>query len=213
MILAGGLGGTVHAIRSLYWYIGNRELKFSWIPMYIMLPVNGATIAVIFHLIILGGFVKNVDQNWSALVGVAALVGLFSQQAALKMKDVANALFTRPGAGEDNKPQGSGAPPPNSNSSPKVTSIEPDEGLLKGGDVVVITGDHFVEGAKLSFGGNMATDVKVTGSNRISAKTPAGKQAGKVVVEVINPDGKSGVLADGYTYQSEDDPGGAGSGT
>lgn len=208
VILAGALGSTVHAIRSLYWYVGNREFKFSWIPMYIMLPVNGATIAVAFHLIILGGFVSNMEQSWSALIAIAAMVGLFSQQAALKMKDIANAIFTRPGAGQDNKPQGSGALPPASGQEPQVTGIEPNQGPETGGQAVVISGARFVEAAKVSFGGNLSTEVKVVSDTSITAKTPPSQQIGKVVVEVINPDGKSGKLADGYSYTSEPAPSG-----
>jgi hypothetical protein len=207
VILAGALGSTVHAIRSLYWYIGNRDLKFSWIPMYIMLPLNGATIAVAFHLIILGGFVSNVEQSWSAMIAIAAMVGLFSQQAALKMKDIANAIFTKPGAGEDNKPQASGAAPPSSAQEPQVTGIEPNQGSESGGQAVVISGACFAEGAKVSFGGNYATEVKVVSDTSITAKAPPSQQPGKVVVEVINPSGKSGKLADGYSYTSVPAPG------
>jgi hypothetical protein len=31
VILAGALGATVHALRSLAWYIGNRQLVYSWL--------------------------------------------------------------------------------------------------------------------------------------------------------------------------------------
>lgn len=112
VILAGALGSTVHAIRSLFWYAGNRELKLSWVAMYILLPLNGATIATVFHLIILGGFVSNASQSWMGLVGIAALVGLFSQQASLKMKEIANTIFTKPKEGKDDEPQGSSPAPP-----------------------------------------------------------------------------------------------------
>src|SRR4249919_252150 len=29
--LAGVLGGLIHSARSLYWYIGNRNLRYSWL--------------------------------------------------------------------------------------------------------------------------------------------------------------------------------------
>lgn len=209
VILAGALGSTVHAIRSLFWYVGNRELKLSWIPMYILLPVNGAIIAVAFHLIILGGFVTNIEQSCSALIAIAALVGLFSQQAALKMSDIANAIFTKPGEGKDNKSQTSGATPPPSTQEPKVTGIEPTQGPVSGGQEVKISGSGFVENAKVSFGGNLATEVKVVSDTSITAKTPRSQQPGKVVVEVINPNDKSSKLPDGYTYTVESAPGDA----
>jgi hypothetical protein len=54
--LAGTLGGLVHALRSLYWYIGNRELVLSWLAMYILLPFVGTTLGLVFYFVIRGGF-------------------------------------------------------------------------------------------------------------------------------------------------------------
>jgi hypothetical protein len=34
VLLAGALGGMVHTLRSLYWYVGNRNLRYSWLLMY-----------------------------------------------------------------------------------------------------------------------------------------------------------------------------------
>ncbi len=42
--LSGALGSLAHALRSLYWYIGNRTLLRSWLPMYILLPFVGTTL-------------------------------------------------------------------------------------------------------------------------------------------------------------------------
>ena len=41
-----------------------------------------------------------------AIAALAALVGLFTEQAALKLKSVAETLMTRPDPGEDSQPQG-----------------------------------------------------------------------------------------------------------
>src|SRR3954468_4445414 len=43
VLLAGGLGSLVHVIRSLYWYVGMRDLRRSWTLMYLLLPFSGAT--------------------------------------------------------------------------------------------------------------------------------------------------------------------------
>lgn len=206
VILAGALGSTVHAIRSLFWYVGNRELKLSWIPMYILLPLNGAAIAAVFHLIILGGFVSNASQSWLGLVGIAAMVGLFSQQAALKMQEIANTIFTKPQAGEDNKPQGSASAPPASAPELKGTKIDPSQGPMSGGQEVTITGTGFVQDTKVSFGGKVAEEVKFVDETTLKAKTPSSPQIGKVIVEVTNPDGKSSKLAEEYSYTSDSAP-------
>lgn len=39
VILCGALGSLVHGIRSFYWYVGNRELIWSWIGKYVIQPL------------------------------------------------------------------------------------------------------------------------------------------------------------------------------
>src|SRR5690348_9845893 len=51
VILLGALGGVLHALRSLYWYVGNRTLRMSWLLMYFMLPLIGACLAVVFYVV------------------------------------------------------------------------------------------------------------------------------------------------------------------
>jgi hypothetical protein len=106
---AGALGSMVAALRSLYWYIGNRELVRSWIPMYILRPLVGATLALVFYLVIRGGFFSPgatiQDTSPFGFAALAALVGMFSEQAVLKLKEVAETLLTRPEPGADPKPQ------------------------------------------------------------------------------------------------------------
>ncbi|MEJ2264150.1 MAG: hypothetical protein P8X95_11935 [Anaerolineales bacterium] len=106
---SGALGSMVAALRSLYWYIGNRELVRSWIPMYILRPFVGATLALVFYLVIRGGFFSPgatiQDTSPFGFAALAALVGMFSEQAVLKLKEVAETLLTSPKPGEDAKPQ------------------------------------------------------------------------------------------------------------
>lgn len=143
VILAGALGGTLHALRSLYWYVGNRWLVWSWAPMYFLLPFIGATMAVIFYVIVRGGFLNTQPGKDTSLViiAIASLVGLFSQQAALKLNDIANAVFTKPGQGADNKPQAS-LPPAAGNAGAGTGTIKPTakldktSGTVNGGETV-----------------------------------------------------------------------------
>jgi hypothetical protein len=82
---------------------------------------------------------------------------------------------------------------------PAVSSVSPKSGSTAGGTAVTITGTDFVAGATVTFGGKAATDVVVVSGTEITAKTPAGS-AGAVTVTVANPGGRSGSLANGFTY-------------
>lgn len=108
--LAGLLGSLVHALRSLYWYVGQRNLTRSWIPKYILLPIVGTVLALAFYLVIRGGFFSagaNVGQtNPYGFTALAVLIGMFSEQAALKLKSVAETLLSKPPQGSDASPQG-----------------------------------------------------------------------------------------------------------
>lgn len=106
--LAGSLGGLLHGIRSLVWYVGNRDLRWSWIPTYITLPITGALISVVFYFVIRAGFVGLGGQgtpNYIGFAGAGALIGLFQAPAMLKLKNVFETLFTKPEPGSDARPQ------------------------------------------------------------------------------------------------------------
>ncbi len=63
--------------------------------------------ATVFFLVIRGGFLNTTADKETSLViiAIAAIVGLFSQQAALKLQDIANAVLTKPEPGKNSKPQ------------------------------------------------------------------------------------------------------------
>jgi len=106
--LAGALGGLLHSMRSLYWYVGNRALKRSWLTMYLCLPFIGSAMAVVFYIVLRGGLVPAQGGpgavNVFGFAAVAALVGLFSPQAAEKLKQIFNTLLTPAEAGKDQVP-------------------------------------------------------------------------------------------------------------
>jgi hypothetical protein len=111
-------------MRSIYWYIGNRSLVKSWTAMYLIMPFAGSALALVFYLLIRGGFFspQSSFQETSpfGFAAFAALIGMFSTQAVLKLKDVAEVLLSKPQSGANAQPQqslpstgGSPAPPPN----------------------------------------------------------------------------------------------------
>ena len=76
--------------------------------MYILLPITGALLGLIFYITIRGGIVPQApikDTSPFGFVALSALVGLFSVQAALKLQEVANTIFTKAGQGKESKPQ------------------------------------------------------------------------------------------------------------
>jgi hypothetical protein len=105
VILSGALGGMVHALRSLSWYIGNRDLVRSWLAMYVLLPFVGAVLGLVFYLVVRGGFFSPQagaeETSPYGFAALAALVGLFSEQAVLKLKQVAETLLSKTQKGED----------------------------------------------------------------------------------------------------------------
>lgn len=108
VILAGALGSLIHAMRSVYWYVGNRNLVRSWLAKYFVMPFTGSALAVMFYFVIRGGFFSpQSDFSQTSPFGFAALsamVGLFSEQAVLKLKQVAETILSKPESGADPTP-------------------------------------------------------------------------------------------------------------
>ena len=108
VILAGALGSLIHAMRSVYWYVGNRNLVKSWLAKYFVMPFTGSALSVMFYFVIRGGFFSpQSDFSQTSPFGFAALsamVGLFSEQAVLKLKQVAETILAKPESGADPMP-------------------------------------------------------------------------------------------------------------
>jgi hypothetical protein len=102
---SGALGGLIHTIRSLSWYLGNRYLRWSWVPFYLLLPVVGASGATVFYLVFRAGLfspsTNTAEVNPFGFAAVASLVGLFSEQALEKLQDVFGSLLAPARAGSD----------------------------------------------------------------------------------------------------------------
>ena len=90
------------------------------------------------------------------------------------------------------------APPPAP--APIITSLTPTEGPLAGGTLITITGQNFGVGAKVYF--NDTSIVATTySSTTIKARTPGWTLAGPVKIKIVNPDGQSTELVNGFTYK------------
>jgi len=203
VILAGALGSLMHALRSLYWYTGNRMMMWSWVGFYLLLPFSGAILSVIFYFVVRGGFFSPQasfgDTSPFGFAALSALVGLFSSPATLKLKQIAETVFTKPEPGADTKPQesddaGAGTP------TPTISLVTPPSGTSAGAAKVTIAGTGFVEGLEVKFGG-LPAEVTSSSSTSIEVVTPE-NVAGPASVDVVvtNPGGKAVTLSNGYTY-------------
>ncbi len=106
--LSGGLGGLIHTLRSFVWYVGNRDLRWSWIPYSLLLPVVGSLAATVFYLVLRAGLFSpstSVDQaSPFGFAAIAILAGLFSPQAFEKLRLIATDVFAKSPTGQDHVP-------------------------------------------------------------------------------------------------------------
>ena len=99
LVLCGGALGTfLHAVGSLANYIGNRTAVQSWFWWYVTRPFLGSSMALVFYAVMRGGFLTGTSAdigvvNHYGAVAIAALVGMFSDRAAQKLKEIFDTLF------------------------------------------------------------------------------------------------------------------------
>lgn len=199
VILTGALGSLVHSLRSLYWYVGNRALVLSWMLMYIMLPFVGASLALVFYFVIRGGFFSpqsSFEQTSPfGFAAFAALIGMFSQQAVLKLRDVADTLLVKPPPGEDTKSQDPGAAvkgkTQDAELAPVIADVAPK--VIKAGttDVtLVITGSNFKDTSVVLVNGlRQQSEFRSSTSLAVRLSAPADPSKGPLTVTVFTPGG------------------------
>ena len=83
--------------------------------------------------------------------------------------------------------------------TPQVTTVSPNYGTPAGGNTVTITGQNFMTGASVNFGGTPASNVAFVSSTQLTATVPA-HAAGLVNVTVTNTDGEAATATNAYTY-------------
>jgi hypothetical protein len=82
-----------------------------------------------------------------------------------------------------------------------VTAVNPASGPLAGGTQVTINGQNFVNGAQVRFGDQNAPTTTFVSALQLMATTPPATAAGRMAVQVTNPDGQVAVLTDAFQYQ------------
>src|SRR5215213_5654589 len=186
VMLAGGLGSFVHAATSFADYVGNERLTSNWLWFYILRPFIGMTLALIFYLVIRGGFLSAGNEagkvNPFGIAALAGLVGMFSKQATDKLDDVFTTLF-RTEAGDAKRKDSL------LNPVPSVTDIEP-RSLVPGTDKLAVTviGTGFVNGSVMRVNG-VNRETKFIDPTKLSASLVSDdvEKADDLKVTVFNP--------------------------
>ena len=97
VILAGFLGSYVHITTSFSNFVGNSKFEATWMWWYILRPLVGMTLALIFYLVFRGGLFSGdtsaIDLNLYGVLTISALSGLFSDRATLKLAEIYDSLF------------------------------------------------------------------------------------------------------------------------
>jgi len=103
MAVLGALGAMAHVLPSFFRYVGQRELIWSWVPMYFMTPFVGSLLATITYIVLRAGLIGGTAAtgNVWGFAAIATLVGLFNAQASAKLKVVFEAIFSDGEKGSD----------------------------------------------------------------------------------------------------------------
>jgi len=180
VMICGFLGAMIYSLRSILWYVGNRSLLWSWLATYIVIPIVGALMAVVFYLVLRGGLFSSTttvaDTSPFGFAGIAALVGMFIQQSAEKLKTVFETIMAKLEPGSDAvKPQ-----------LPVVTSVTATAGKTE----ITIDGDHFTAASK-AFDGTTELTVTKRSDKQLTATVPMLKQGDRLSITVTDTAGTS----------------------
>ena len=134
--LCGALGATLHAMGSLVAFAGNGKFADSWALWYLAQPLRGAILSAGFFWLLQGGLLggigsQDVPVNILAMMGATFLVGLFSDPAIEKLREVFQVLFRTAGSPRNN---------PLAGRKPNITGVKLDAARP---GTVVIEGANF----------------------------------------------------------------------
>ena len=85
------LGSFVHSATSFATYLGNYKLLRAWVGWYVLRPVIGMALGLVFYFLLRAGLVTTESAaavNEFGVAAVSALAGMFSKQAADKLEEV-----------------------------------------------------------------------------------------------------------------------------
>jgi len=150
VVIAGGLGCLIHGLKSIAAFIGNRTAISSWFWWYITRPLLGMAMAMVFYALLRGGFLAGTPSDAKVIspfgvLGIGALVGMFTDKAIGKLAEIFDMLF-RSKADDIAKDK-------LSSGSPTVTQLLPNS-VTAGSPAgpLTIKGDHLEKIIKVKVG-------------------------------------------------------------
>ena len=184
VIIAGATGASAAVLRSFFKYAGERRLVWSWVPSYLLTPIVGALLALFMYIVVRAGLLSASGSpvgNPFGFAAVATLVGLFSAQAAEKLKEVFETIFAEAKTGRD---------PIDSQTDVVITSFDPEEGHV--GEVVVLVGRGLEAATSVTFGGGTSRDATWDADAKVlRTSVPRSAETGALSVTVDNVTGTS----------------------
>ena len=95
------VGSFVHAGTSFVSYVGNRRMRYSWLPWYAFRTVIGSSLATVSYVVVRAGLLSGSsgasEVNIFGVAALAGLTGMFSKQATDKLKEIFDSIFTSRG--------------------------------------------------------------------------------------------------------------------
>lgn len=174
--ILGGLGAMGHVMRSFFRYVGERNLVWSWMAQYLLLPFIGAILATISYILLRagligGGTVGGQEGNIWGFAAVAALVGLFTAQAAAKLKSVFEVVLAPSPPGSETL----------ASAAPAPIAFSPMQGAV--GTSVEITGPGLDTATAVTFGGGVDSTPQWVADRKVLTTTvPDNAQSGPLKV-------------------------------
>lgn len=178
--IAGALGAMGHVLRSYFRYVGERSLIWSWMLSYFLIPLVGAIFGTLVYILLRAGLITGggaVQGDPFGFASVAALVGLFSAQAAEKLKQVFETIFAAPEPGGESVAN----PAP---IAPTIRSFTPGKGTI--GTNVHIEGDALEGVTEVRFGSSPSPAQFDHDAGVLATTVPAGAVTGKIMARVGN---------------------------
>lgn len=173
VLIAGAIGGTIYALRSMAMFAGNRTLVWSWMPLYAAMPLVGGLLGQVFYFLLRAGFLSpstpTSDVSPYGFATVAALAGLFAGQALEKLKNVFEQIFAKI--------------PDQANPVVPLTITNFSPAHAKFGDPIQIFGTGLSRVTLVTFGGNVTALPGGGGTDTtIAVRIPPGATDGPITV-------------------------------
>ncbi|MFG0262441.1 MAG: hypothetical protein ACF788_08625, partial [Novipirellula sp. JB048] len=168
---------------------GNRQFTPSWCWWYLFQPCIGGGLALIVFFVVGRGYIagESVD-NLFGIAMIAALVGLFSDQATLKLKEFVETILTTKTADRRAEKLHPGA------TKPTIARLTPDT-IVHGKSSpppLEVRGTNFVTGCKVKVNDSLREPTSVVATKVTVGLIAADiKEPGELKVEVVNPSGES----------------------